>query len=78
MYLTPQNTFLEDLRNQKLVIFLPPGNHGVAKEKLPYQKTVPQKISGYSPATIQIYFTLHIYYNYLPLLTAINNYYYIY
>ena len=34
-HLTPQNKFLEDHRFQKLVIFLPPFNHGVGKEKLP-------------------------------------------
>ena len=36
----PQNKFLEDLRYQKLVIFSPWDNHGVGKEKLPFQKTV--------------------------------------
>ena len=33
----------------KLVIFLPSGNYGVGKEKLPFQKTVSSKISGYGP-----------------------------
>ena len=61
MYLTPQNTFLEDLRNQKLVIFLPPGNHGVAKEKLPYQKTVPQKNLWIQPC----YYSYLLYFAYL-------------
>ena len=42
-YLTSQNKFLEDLRYQKFVILLPPGNHGVSKEKLPFQKTVSPK-----------------------------------
>ena len=41
--MTSQNKFLEDLRYQKFVILLPPGNHGVSKEKLPFQKTVSPK-----------------------------------
>ena len=35
---------------QTNVIFLPAGNHGIGKEKLPLQKMVSQKISGYGPA----------------------------
>ena len=36
MYLTLQNKFLEDLRFQKLLIFITPGTHGFGKEKLPF------------------------------------------
>ena len=43
MYLTPQNKFLEGLRYQKLEIFLPSGNHGVGKGKIPFQEKMPPK-----------------------------------
>ena len=53
---TPQNKFLEDLRFQKLVIFLTPGNYSVKNEKLllviknyHFKNRCPQKISRYSP-----------------------------
>ena len=53
---TPQNKFLEDLRFQKLVIFLTPGNYSVNNEKLllviknyHFKNRCPQKISRYSP-----------------------------
>ena len=39
-YLTQKNNIFEDLSFWKLIIFLLACNHGVRKEKLPFQKTV--------------------------------------